>query len=116
MSARGRGRKGGGGYGRDQQPTPSFGRGVGVSEFTTLRIERCTPPSIQHNPALSVLALSDETEQQQPPPVSSKGTRSPERLGFRTVGRKVIVKENHFLVQVADRDLAHYDARICLSL
>ncbi|CAI9780317.1 unnamed protein product [Fraxinus pennsylvanica] len=104
MSARGRGRKGGGGYGRDQQPTPSFERGGGVSEFTTLCIER------------SPVAEEEQTEQQQPPPISSKGTRSPGRPGFRTVGRKVIVKANHFLVQVADRDLTHYDARICLSL
>ncbi|CAI9780315.1 unnamed protein product [Fraxinus pennsylvanica] len=104
MSARGRGRKGGGGYGRDQQPTPSFGCGVGVSEFTMLRIER------------SPVAEDEQTEQQQPPPVSSKGTRSPERPGFRTVGRKVIVKANHFQVQVADSDLTYYDTRICLSL
>ncbi|CAI9780296.1 unnamed protein product [Fraxinus pennsylvanica] len=58
----GRGRKGGGGYGCDQQSTPSFGSGEGVSEFTTLRIKRCTPPSVQHNPAVSTLALSDEVE------------------------------------------------------
>ncbi|KAL2536180.1 Protein argonaute 5 [Forsythia ovata] len=53
-----------------------------------------------------------QKEQQQPPPVSSKGMRYPARPGVGTVGRKVIVKANHFLVQVADRDLTHYDVSI----
>ncbi|XP_022860648.1 protein argonaute MEL1-like [Olea europaea var. sylvestris] len=96
--------------------------------------------TVQYNPALSSSALSDEVErkltldtsvssssqpeqpasvavleqaeQHRPPPVSSKGMRFPVRPGFGTVGRKVIVKANHFLVQVAERDLTQYDVSI----
>ncbi|CAN6197137.1 unnamed protein product [Urochloa humidicola] len=46
------------------------------------------------------------------PPVSSKGIVHPARPGFGTVGRKVIVRANHFLVQVADKDICHYDVSI----
>ncbi|CAA3018673.1 Hypothetical predicted protein, partial [Olea europaea subsp. europaea] len=81
-------------------------------------------PSVQYNPALFSSTFSDkveqnltldpfvssssksiqptsvakveQTEQYQPPPISSKGMRPPTRPGFRTVGRKVIVKVNHF--------------------
>jgi eukaryotic translation initiation factor 2C len=44
------------------------------------------------------------------PPVSSKGIIAhPSRPGFGTVGRKVLVRANHFLVQFADNDICHYD-------
>ncbi|CAL5090915.1 unnamed protein product [Urochloa decumbens] len=44
-----------------------------------------------------------------PPPVSSEGIAHPARPGFGTVGRKVVVRANHFLVKVADNDICHYD-------
>ncbi|GFP93542.1 protein argonaute mel1 [Phtheirospermum japonicum] len=47
-----------------------------------------------------------------PTPVSSKSLRPPARPEFGKVGRKVVVKANHFLVSVADRDLHHYDVSI----
>lgn len=47
--------------------------------------------------------------QQVSAPASSKALRNPPRPGFGTVGLKTIVKANHFLVTVADRDLHHYD-------
>ncbi|CAN6222538.1 unnamed protein product [Urochloa humidicola] len=47
-----------------------------------------------------------------PPPVSTVGIVHPARPGFGTVGRKVIVRANHFLVQVADNDICHYDVAI----
>lgn len=43
------------------------------------------------------------------PPASTKAIRHPQRPGFGTVGKKVIVKANHFLAAVAERDLSHYD-------
>ncbi|CAN8270652.1 unnamed protein product [Cochlearia groenlandica] len=46
------------------------------------------------------------------PPVSSKAVTYPTRPGFGTVGKKVTIRANHFLVQVADRDLYHYDVTI----
>uniref|UniRef100_A0A5B6ZDV3 Protein argonaute N-terminal domain-containing protein n=1 Tax=Davidia involucrata TaxID=16924 RepID=A0A5B6ZDV3_DAVIN len=48
----------------------------------------------------------------QPLPASSKALRPPARPGFGTVGRKCVVRANHFLVQVADNDLHHYDVSI----
>ncbi|XP_048136222.1 protein argonaute 5 isoform X1 [Rhodamnia argentea] len=68
-------------------------------------------------PALDV-SLSGEFEQRltlqapSPPPLSSKGTRHPPRPGFGTVGRKCVVRANHFLVEVADKDFHHYDVSI----
>uniref|UniRef100_A0A0A9ABP6 Protein argonaute MEL1 n=1 Tax=Arundo donax TaxID=35708 RepID=A0A0A9ABP6_ARUDO len=46
------------------------------------------------------------------PPVSSKGIAHPPRPGFGTVGRRVVVRANHFLVKVADNDFCHYDVSI----
>ncbi|XP_010933336.1 protein argonaute MEL1 [Elaeis guineensis] len=46
------------------------------------------------------------------PPASSKALRHPSRPGFGKVGRKCVVKANHFLVEVADKDLCHYDVSI----
>ncbi|XP_038990444.1 protein argonaute MEL1-like [Phoenix dactylifera] len=46
------------------------------------------------------------------PPASSKALRHPPRPGFGLVGRRCVVKANHFLVEVADKDLCHYDVSI----
>ncbi|KAA8550272.1 hypothetical protein F0562_001956 [Nyssa sinensis] len=46
------------------------------------------------------------------PPTSSKALSFPARPGYGTVGRKCLVRANHFLVEVADRDLNHYDVSI----
>ncbi|KAL1557676.1 argonaute 5 [Salvia divinorum] len=46
------------------------------------------------------------------PPASSKAVRYPPRPGFGSYGRKVIVKANHFLTEIANRDLRHYDVSI----
>ncbi|MED6206019.1 argonaute 5 [Stylosanthes scabra] len=47
-----------------------------------------------------------------PAPSSSKALRPPPRPGFGKVGVKIQIRANHFLVQVADRDLHHYDVAI----
>ncbi|CAM8939829.1 unnamed protein product [Rhodiola kirilowii] len=39
------------------------------------------------------------------PPVSSKGVRFAQRPGYGTRGTKCVVRANHFLVEVADKDL-----------
>ncbi|PPD75857.1 hypothetical protein GOBAR_DD27219 [Gossypium barbadense] len=46
------------------------------------------------------------------PPSSSKAIRFPPRPGFGTVGTKCVVRANHFLVDVANADLHHYDVTI----
>ncbi|KAG1347516.1 hypothetical protein COCNU_06G013450 [Cocos nucifera] len=43
------------------------------------------------------------------PPASSKALRHPPRPGFGKFGRRCVVKANHFLVEVAGKDLCHYD-------
>ncbi|KAL3622952.1 argonaute 5 [Castilleja foliolosa] len=64
------------------------------------------PPAPQHpTRAPAAVAVS-------PMPVSSKSLRPPARPGLGMLGRKVVVKANHFLVSVANRDLYHYDVSI----
>lgn len=43
------------------------------------------------------------------PPVSTKGIGFQRRPGFGVVGTKCIVKANHFLAELPDKDLNHYD-------
>ncbi|CAL8999746.1 unnamed protein product [Prunus brigantina] len=47
-----------------------------------------------------------------PPPSSSKAIRVPARPGFGTLGTRIQVRANHFLVEVKERDLHHYDVSI----
>jgi hypothetical protein len=42
-------------------------------------------------------------------PVSKKGLAHPARPGIGTVGKSVRIRANHFLVDVADNNLFHYD-------
>ncbi|KAI3851896.1 hypothetical protein MKW98_019895, partial [Papaver atlanticum] len=46
------------------------------------------------------------------PPASSKAVKYPARPGFGTIGVKCVVKANHFLVKLVDKDLHHYDVSI----
>lgn len=45
-------------------------------------------------------------------PSSSKSLRPPARPGFGRAGRKCVIRANHFLVDVVDKDLHHYDVTI----
>ncbi|KAJ6852286.1 protein argonaute MEL1-like [Iris pallida] len=45
-------------------------------------------------------------------PVSSKAMKHPARPGFGKAGTPCIVRANHFLVNVADKNLFHYDVDI----
>lgn len=49
---------------------------------------------------------------QKVPPSSSKDLAVAKRPGYGTIGDKVVVRANHFLVHVADKDLYHYDVSI----
>ncbi|KAH9700182.1 protein argonaute 5 [Citrus sinensis] len=69
----------------------------------------------------SVSTLVEETEQKLTlaapaaatlPPSSSQAMRFPVRPGFGTVGKKCVVRANHFMVQLAERDIHHYDVSI----
>ncbi|GJM96200.1 hypothetical protein PR202_ga13016 [Eleusine coracana subsp. coracana] len=46
------------------------------------------------------------------PPTSSKALAFPARPGYGTVGRRCRVRANHFLVQLADKEIYHYDVTI----
>ncbi|XVE59482.1 hypothetical protein DITRI_Ditri05aG0049400 [Diplodiscus trichospermus] len=61
------------------------------------------------------LALEPQVATTAPPlpPSSSKVIRFPSRPGLGTVGRKCRVRANHFLVDIADNDLHHYD--VCIT-
>ncbi|KAK4409024.1 protein argonaute MEL1 [Sesamum angolense] len=72
------------------------------------------PPPQPQIPA--AVAVDRSEEQPQLPPSSSKAFRNPSRPGFGTVGHKVIVKANHFLVTAADLDLNHYDVKCIFVL
>ncbi|XP_044361741.1 protein argonaute 12-like [Triticum aestivum] len=45
------------------------------------------------------------------PPASSKSTEFPARPGYGTAGKRCRVRANHLLVQVADKEIYHYDVR-----
>ncbi|RLN12539.1 hypothetical protein C2845_PM09G17500 [Panicum miliaceum] len=46
------------------------------------------------------------------PPVPSKGLSFCRRPGFGTVGARCVVKANHFLAELPDKDLTQYDVKI----
>ncbi|KAM1309947.1 hypothetical protein ACFX13_006725 [Malus domestica] len=62
--------------------------------------------------ALLISEMEQKLTMTAPPPSSSKAIRHPPRPGYGKVGEKVQVRANHFLVEVADRDLHHYDVSI----
>ncbi|PKA51116.1 Protein argonaute MEL1 [Apostasia shenzhenica] len=46
------------------------------------------------------------------PPASTKALVHPHRPGFGTVGRQCVVRANHFLVRVQEKDLFQYEVKI----
>nr|WGH50461.1 argonaute 5 [Nicotiana benthamiana] len=122
-------------------PSSSGGRGRGTFNIGGSPSFNAPPASQPQRPAMTVSSVSREVEQKlslqpsssqrpvvvqpvqqpapatgvqplQPPPASSKSIRAPSRPGYGTVGRKCLIRANHFFVHVADRDLHHYDVTI----
>ncbi|XP_060174066.1 protein argonaute 5 isoform X2 [Lycium barbarum] len=91
-----------------QPPVSSVTRSV---EQLSLQPSSSTQPPPAPAPAITAVQPAPASGVQ-PPPASSKAVRVPARPGFGTAGRKILIKANHFLVQVADRDLHHYDITI----
>lgn len=88
------------------QPEPAASLPRQMEQSLTLEASASTPapaPPPQEHPVAVLNPVA---------PVSSKATTFPARPGFGKVGNKVIIKANHFLVAVADRDLNHYDVSI----
>ncbi|XP_052288320.1 protein argonaute 5-like isoform X2 [Citrus sinensis] len=120
---RGRGRQGQrGGAGRGSHS----GSGAAPSSPHTASTSTAPAPSSpsvsESSPSSSsVSTLVEETEQKLSlaapaaatlPPLSSQELRLPVRPGIGTVGRKCVVRANHFMVQLAERDIHHYDVSI----
>ncbi|KAJ6801017.1 protein argonaute MEL1-like [Iris pallida] len=57
-------------------------------------------------------AQEEEEQTLELPLVSSKAMKHPARPGYGKVGTPCIVRANHFLVTVADKNLFHYDVAI----
>jgi eukaryotic translation initiation factor 2C len=68
-----------------------------------------TPQASRSSAQPEVQSAVQQPVQKQLPPASSKAIRIPARPGFGTVGRKCKVRANHFLVEVATKDIHHYD-------
>ncbi|CAN6303188.1 unnamed protein product [Urochloa humidicola] len=60
-------------------------------------------------------AAASDAEDVDLAPVSKKGLAHPARPGLGTVGKKVMICANHFLVDVADNNLFHYDVSYPLA-
>ncbi|XP_031123112.1 protein argonaute 5-like [Ipomoea triloba] len=83
-----------------------------LDQKLTLQTE--SHPAVAESPASSHPASSKAAVAESPalPPASSKAVRFPTRPGFGKVGMRCVVRANHFLVDIADRDLNHYDVTI----
>ncbi|KAH6826003.1 Argonaute family protein [Perilla frutescens var. hirtella] len=117
-----RGRGGGGGPGRGGRggynAPPSTSLSVSATPFQPSLSETAASLPHEMEQKLTLEASTPAPAPQVPlnppdlPPASSKAIRHPKRPGFGTFGKKVLVKANHFLVAVAERDLNHYDVSI----
>lgn len=122
MSRRGGGGgRRGGGRGkepRDQPPAPSTSKGGGGSgrgapspgAHPTATTAQAQPASQASTSTPTVVTAMENLVQV--PPSSSKSVKFPSRPGLGTLGMKCVVRANHFLVNVADIDLHHYDVSI----
>ncbi|KAM0951728.1 hypothetical protein DsansV1_C03g0028821 [Dioscorea sansibarensis] len=113
---RGGGRRGGRGQGyagSDVRPQPSAPAPIAP--------RRPLPPTDLPASSSQAAGLSEELEAKLVIGESSSGSRAPPaaqtmkypaRPGFGAAGRKCIVRANHFLVEIADKELHHYDVSI----
>ncbi|XP_075489913.1 protein argonaute MEL1 [Primulina tabacum] len=93
-------------------PTPPVVAALSHDVEQKLAVAPPASAEVQPQPVEHDLAVENPQGQQRLTPMSSKALAQPARPGFGTVGQKVIVRANHFLVQVANRDLHQYDVSI----
>lgn len=107
---RGRGNGGPGGGGRGASFPSSGGRGRGTSAPP---LEVLTAATWTNAAAPGVNALSGKVEKgmnlSAPPPTKDGLPRRPD---FGKVGRRCVVRANHFVVQLKDQEFHHYDVRL----
>lgn len=85
---------------------------VDVASSSSMSVQEKTKVSESDSASALSLDLAEKvqiTPETTLPPASSKAVTHPLRPGFGQAGKKITVRANHFLVQVADRDLYHYD-------
>ncbi|KAL6839431.1 hypothetical protein ACP4OV_030701 [Aristida adscensionis] len=92
-------RCGGGGGGGGGRRRGGRGRGRGTGEP---RVAAASAPAQAPAPRAVI----------GPPVTSSKGLSFCRRPGFGTVGTRCVVKANHFLAELPDKDLTQYDVKI----
>jgi hypothetical protein len=71
------------------------------------------PPAPTQAPA-AIPAPQQQKQQQQLVPASS--VKFAQRPDHGTVGSRCLIRANHFLVELADRDLHHYDVMLTFFL
>ncbi|XP_072983781.1 protein argonaute PNH1-like [Typha latifolia] len=64
------------------------------------------------NKPMMMMMIEPEVGPDVGPPASSKAITFPRRPGFGQVGTRCIVKANHFLAELPDKDLIQYDVTI----
>ncbi|PWA91206.1 Argonaute/Dicer protein, PAZ [Artemisia annua] len=106
------------GRGRGAQPVAASSR-VPTDGMRNLSIGTSTPVAsvpVQPQPPMQQIAktTTTQTEAVSLPlvPSSTKHIKPPARPGFGTVGRKIMVTANHFLVQLGDKNPHQYDVTI----
>ncbi|PWZ20615.1 Protein argonaute 12 [Zea mays] len=70
------------------------------------------PARVEAEQGTSLVVEADQAAQGRLPPSSSKALVFPARPGYGTLGRRCRVRANHFFVQVADKEIYHYDVVI----
>ncbi|XP_020582423.1 protein argonaute PNH1-like isoform X2 [Phalaenopsis equestris] len=81
---------------------------VGVRRRGKGRLAKVDDGLKPFEPAVGEVILVETVE----PPASTKGITFHRRPGFGQVGMKCVVKANHFLAQLPDKDLNQYDVTI----
>ncbi|KAF0909918.1 hypothetical protein E2562_001182 [Oryza meyeriana var. granulata] len=89
---------------------PPAGEGSSASPASAARMAAQGTEKVQKESHQVVAAPAPATPTA--PPSSTKAVTFPARPGFGTVGRRCRVRANHFLVQVAEKDIYHYDVAI----
>ncbi|CAI8616294.1 unnamed protein product [Vicia faba] len=137
VNAAGSGRGGGRGSrgGRTTAPPPSYASApVTPAPFVAAPVVRPSVVAPVANPSVTAPVASSSSAQNLPSPAtvstetltsdlkqkatlqsapsSQKAVRFPNRPDYGRLGRKIQVRANHFQLQVADKDIHHYDVSI----
>ncbi|XP_019150469.1 PREDICTED: protein argonaute 5 isoform X2 [Ipomoea nil] len=112
------GHEGTGGRGRGGGPSPAYSVGSPFPQIpatiTAQSLSSDMEQKLTIRPSEVGSSSSKQPEVESPvlPPASTKAIRFPARPGCGSIGQKCVVRANHFLVQIAERDLHHYDVSI----